>query len=159
MVYHRLDSLIREGYLLKEQVIVLAHHPVYLKGPYNRILKHPYLFARIKASNSSFPSYRKMVDSIRLVLHRYPGTYYVSGHVHALQYLYTPDSIHYIISGAGSKENKLSKKEIKKYDADLSPYDYLLWNSGGFFELEYDKGSLHTTLFYDNGTLKCIFPF
>ena len=158
MVYHRLDSVIHEGYLLKEQVIVVAHHPVYLKGPYNQVLKNPYFLARIKASNSSFPSYKKMADSIRAILHRFPGIYYVSGHVHALQYFYTPDSVHFIISGAGSKENKLSDKEINKYDAGLLENEFLLWNSGGFFELEYDKGNLHTTLFYDNGSQKCSLP-
>jgi hypothetical protein len=157
-VYHKLDSIIKEGYLLKEHIIVIAHHPVYSKGPYNRILKHPYLFGRIKASNSSFPSYHKMADSIREVLHHYPGIYYVSGHVHALQYFYRPDSVHYIISGAGSKENKLSQKEIKKYDALLSPEEYLLWNSGGFFELEFTGDKVNTLLYFKNGLLKCSLP-
>ena len=157
-IYHRLDSLIQEGYMLHEQVIVLAHHPVYLKGPYTRKLKHPYLFARIKASNANFPSYSKMIDSIQSVLQRYPATYYVSGHVHALQYFYRPDSLHYIISGAGSKENKLSEKEISRYAAELIPNEYLLWNSGGFFELEFSMGQIHTKLFYDEGTQQCSLP-
>jgi UDP-2,3-diacylglucosamine pyrophosphatase LpxH len=157
-VYQKLDSIIKEGYQLKEQVMVVAHHPVYFKGPHNRILKHPYFFARIKASNASFPSYRKMADSIREVLKRYPGIYYVSGHVHALQYFYAPDQVHYIVSGAGSKENKLSGKEIKKYDASLSPDEYLLWNSGGFFKLDFSAGKIQTTLFYHDGALKCFLP-
>ena len=157
-VYRKLDSLIHEGFLLKERVVVVAHHPVYLKGPYNRTLKNPYLFARIKASNSSFPSYRKMADSIREVLKRYPGIYYVSGHVHALQYFYSPDSVHYIISGAGSKENKISRKDIEKYNVSLSSNEYLLWNSGGFFELEFSTDGIQTTLFYNNGSAKCYLP-
>jgi hypothetical protein len=157
-VYHKLDSIIAEGYRLKQRVIVVAHHPVYSAGPYNRVLRNPYLFRRIKASNASFPSYKAMADSIRKVLKHYPGIYYVSGHIHALQYFYTADSIHYIISGAGSKENKMSVKEINKYNALLLPNEYLLWNSGGFFELECTADEVHTILYYQDGTLKCTLP-
>ena len=157
-VYQKLDSTIQDGYRLKERVIVIAHHPVFSMGPYNRNLKHPYLFRRIKASNVTFPSYKAMADSIRTVLKRYPGIYYVSGHIHALQYFYTPDNVHYIISGAGSKENKLSQKEINKYDALLNPDEYLLWNSGGFFELDFVGDKVNTFLYFNNGSLKCSLP-
>jgi hypothetical protein len=153
--YRRLDSVIHDGYLLKQQVIVISHHPVYLKGPYDRNLKHPYLFARIKASNSSFPSYRAMIDSIQNVLKRYPDIYYVSGHVHALQYFYTADRVHYIISGAGSKEINLSPQKIRLYDESPLSDEYLLWNTGGFFELSFQGDSVNTFLYYNNGSLKC----
>jgi len=156
--YRRLDSVIHDGYRLNERVVVVAHHPVYLRGPYDRNLKHPYFFARIKASNSSFPSYKAMIDSIQNVLKRYPGIYYVSGHVHALQYFYTADSVHYIISGAGSKEISLSPKQINQYDRSISPGEYLLWNSGGFFELDYQGNTVNTFLYYNNGSLKCALP-
>ena len=157
-IFLKLDSVIREGYLRNEKVVVIGHHPVYSKGPYNRTLKHPYLFRRIKASNSSFPSYLEMANRINEILHKYPGIYYVSGHIHALQYFYTSDSIHYIISGAGSKENKMSKKEIVRYDASLKLNEYLLWNSGGFFELEFGRDSVNTLLYYNNGLQKCSLP-
>jgi Calcineurin-like phosphoesterase len=153
--YDRLDSVIRAGYSLKEKIIVVAHHPVYSMGPFNRTLAHPYLFRRIKASHIQFPSYRLMASKINTILRHYPGIYYASGHVHALQYFYTKDSIHYIISGAGSKENMLSAKEMKKYDRGPSPDDYLIWNSGGFFELEFNLYSTNTFLYYDNALLKC----
>ena len=156
--YDRLDSVIREGFFRKEKMIVFAHHPVYDAGPYNRQLKHPYLFKRIKASYTDFPSYRIMAARINKVLQRYPGIYYASGHVHALQYFYTKDSVHYIISGAGSKEKILSIKNIHRYDGSLSTNDYLLWNSGGFFELEFKDHTTQTTLYYDNGFLKCSLP-
>ncbi|HEX3767974.1 MAG TPA: hypothetical protein VHT72_06325, partial [Puia sp.] len=89
------------------------------------------------------------------VLRRYPGIYYVSGHLHALQYFYTKDHVHYIISGAGSKENKLSEKEIIHYDLGQMQNDFLIWNSGGFFELEFNAGISNTILYYDNALLKC----
>jgi len=157
-VYQKLDSMIADGYRLNQHVVVIAHHPVFSAGPYNRVLKSPYLFGRIKASNSSFPSYKAMADSIQIILKRYPGIYYVCGHIHALQYFYTPEGVHYIISGAGSKENKLSPKEINKYDADLAANAYLLWNSGGFFELEVAGDKVNTLLYFNDGSLKCSLP-
>ena len=156
--YRRLDSLIHDGYILKQQVLVISHHPVYLKGPYERQLKHPYLFARIKASNSSFPSYRALIDSIEPILERYPGIYYASGHVHALQYFHPADSIHYIISGAGSKKIKLTEEKSRRYDATGSLEEYLQWNTGGFFELDYQGDQVNTFMYYNNGTAKCSLP-
>lgn len=153
--YDSLDNVIRAGYNLKQKIVVVAHHPVFSLGPYNRTLKHPYLFRRIKASYIHFPSYETMASKIDTILHRYPGIYYVSGHLHALQYLETSDHVHYIISGAGSKENRLSEKEIMQYDKLSSAYDYLIWNSGGFFDLEFSPGSTNTILFYDNAIKKC----
>jgi predicted MPP superfamily phosphohydrolase len=156
--YERLDSVIREGWLLKQKIIVVAHHPVQSIGPYNRLLKKPYLFGRIKSSSPDFPSYRAMSEQINKILKRYPGIYYGSGHLHALQYLYTRDSIHYIISGAGSREKKLSGKDISKYDASLSPDEFLLWNTGGFFSIEFSGKTDKTILFYDNGSRQCSLP-
>jgi hypothetical protein len=153
--YNRLDSVIRAGYLLNQKVVVVAHHPVHSIGPVNRSLSHPYLFRRIKASYIQFPSYKTMASKIDSVLRRYPGIYYVSGHLHALQYFYTKDSVHYIISGAGSKENRLSGKEITKFGQGPSVNDFLIWNSGGFFEIEFNKGSANTFLYFDNASLKC----
>lgn len=154
--YGRLDSVIREAYLMKKKIVVVAHHPVHVAGPYNRLLKHPYLFARIKASSPDFPSYRAMTSKINAILVKYPGIFYASGHAHTLQYFYTEDSIHYIISGAGSKERMLKEKDIEKYNNLLSPNEYLLWNSGGFFEIDFTGETTSTFLYYDNGSKKCI---
>ncbi len=156
--YDRLDSLVRAGYLLNQKVIVVAHHPVFSLGPINEPLKHPYFQRRIKASNATFPSYQAMSEKINKILHKYPGVYYASGHVHALQYYLTTDSIHYIISGSGSKEKILTAKEIKKYDAQKAPQDYLLWNSGGFFEIDFNGRATNTFLYYDEASKKCTIP-
>ena len=152
--YYRLDSVIKNGYLLKEKVLVVAHHPVHVAGPYNNTVKNPYLFARIKASSPDFPSYKDMISRINEILIHYPGLYYASGHAHTLQYFNTKDSIHYIISGAGSKERMLSEKDIKKYNENLSPNEYLLWNSGGFFEINFEGENAITTMYYDEGSKK-----
>ena len=101
-----------------------------------------------------FPSYRTMASRIDSILNRYPGIYYVSGHLHALQYR-SKNDVHYIISGAGSKENRLSEKEIIYYNGYKKPGDYLVWNSGGFFEIEFNPGSIKTILFYNDASEKC----
>jgi len=159
--FKRLDSVIAEGYRKHQQVIVAAHHPVYSVGPLNNHLSHPYLFGRIKTSFMDFPAYREMAGKIDTILHKYPGIYYVSGHLHALQYIYTKDKVRYIISGAGSKENRISENQIKVYNHQLRPaIDYLLmeWNSGGFFELDFTGPGEKTFMYYDNAHKKCYIP-
>ena len=156
--YKRLDSIISDGYILKQKIIVVGHHPVYSIGPYNRLVKRPYLFGRIKSSSPDFPSYREMSSQIGRILCQYRGIYYASGHLHALQFFYGKDSVHYIISGAGSKENKLSVKDISKYDESWSPNEFLLWNTGGFFSIEFSGKVESTLLYYNNGTMKCSLP-
>ncbi len=154
--YKRLDTIIRTAYSLNEKVIVVGHHPVYSISPYNKELTHPYWFRRIKASDMEFPSYHSMASKLNAMFRHYPGIYYASGHLHALQYFSTKDSIHYIISGSGSKENILSKKEIVKYERGPSASDYVVWNSGGFFELEFHRGYVNSSLYYKNASLKCL---
>jgi hypothetical protein len=153
--YPKLDSMIREGWQRNQKVIVVAHHPVYSVGPYNNPMKHPYLFGRIKASSPEFPSYHQMILQIRKILNRYPGIYYASGHLHALQYHFISDSVHYIISGAGSREINLSPKEVGKYEA-RSPNELVLWNTGGFFAIDFNGKSDQTILYYDNGSRQCL---
>ncbi len=155
LFYAQLDSVIRAGYMLKQKIIVVAHHPVYTIGPISKKLSSPYLFRRIKASFLNFPSYQVMADKINAILRHYPGIYYASGHLHALQYFYTKDSIHYIVSGAGSKEKMLSVKEMTEYARGPSPDDYIKWDTGGFFEIEIDPESTQTFLYFDNAGLKC----
>ena len=158
LFYLKMDSVIHEGWVRKQKILVVSHHPVYTIGPQNRSLKNPYLFARIKASSPDFPSYREMISQILPILKRYPGIYYASGHLHALQYIRTADSVHYIISGAGSKEKSLSEKEIRKFDSSLRPGEYLLWNTGGFFTIDFCGEQANTTLYFDNGSLQCTLP-
>jgi hypothetical protein len=158
LFYDRLDSVIKAGYVLNQKVLVVAHHPVHSIGPNNNPLKHPYLQRRIKASNATFPSYLAMSEAINKILIRYPGVYYASGHLHALQYYFTKDSIHYIVSGAGSKEHELTEKEIMMYNTQKEPDDYLLWNSGGFFEIDFSGQSSKTFLYFDEASKKCSLP-
>jgi hypothetical protein len=149
--YHKLQQLLRDASAQHQKIIVVAHHPVYGKGPNTGPLRHPHLFKRIKASNIHYPSYHRVADSIRTIIQQYPGLYYASGHIHTLQYYYSSDSIHYIISGAGSKIDHMSKKAIAAMPPAKSD-EYTLWNIKGFFDIEFGRLGQKTVLFYDNGS-------
>ena len=71
--YNRLDSIIRAGYILKQKIVIVAHHPVYSLGSLNRTLSHPYLFRRIKASYMQFPSYKTMASKMDTILQQISG--------------------------------------------------------------------------------------
>ena len=152
--YHRLDSLILDSKKNHQQVIVAGHNTLYAKGPNTGPLKHPNLFGRIKASNTNFPSNKRMVNKMRKIIEQYPGTYYVCGHIHSLQYYYPSDSIHYIISGAGSKTNSVSEKDIQKMPKG-NGVEYARWNEKGFFEIDFSSTGQRTFMYYHNGEEKC----
>ena len=152
--YESLDQQIGEGYRLHQQVIVAGHHPVYNKGLDSASFRSPYLFSRIKASSINFPSYKKMALHLRNIFHKYPGLYYVCGHVHGLQYNYSSDSIHYIISGAGSKTLTVTPSEMARRRMDPQ-YDYAQWNSRGFFEVDFIPGAKERIfLYFEEGKKK-----
>jgi UDP-2,3-diacylglucosamine pyrophosphatase LpxH len=152
--YSKLDSLVQDAKKNHQQVIVAGHNTLYAKGPNTGPLKHPNLFGRIKASNTNFPSNKRMVDKMKKILEQYPGTYYVCGHIHSLQYYYPSDSIHYIISGAGSKTNLVSEKDIKKM-SPANGNEYNLWNEKGFFEIDFSGSRQRIFMYYADGTQKC----
>jgi predicted MPP superfamily phosphohydrolase len=152
--YNALDLTIKEAFLENQRVIVVAHHPVYLHGPHSEPLKNYTILSRIKASNMNFPSYKEMSIKIRAILQKYPGIYFASGHVHGLHYAYTADSIHYIISGAGSKIQQVSQKEMEKYTTNRED-EFSMWNNKGFFEIEFYPGRERIFLYYDEGKQVC----
>jgi len=152
--YKQLDSLLAEASARNEKVVVTAHHPVFAKGPNSKKLRDPNLFGRIKASNSSFPANNRMAAKIREILNKYPGIYYASGHVHSLQYYFPQKKVHYIVSGAGSKTNKISPAEMQKLQPENNT-DYALWNIKGFFEIDFSTAAEKIFLYFNNGQDKC----
>lgn len=152
--YRRLDSLVRDSRARHQKLIVTGHHTLHAEGPNSKPLKNPYVFGRIKASNSSFPSASRMSGRIRAILRQYPGIYYACGHVHSLQYFFQEDKIHYIISGAGSKTVFVSKKNSTNIKPGIGS-EYLLWNVKGFFEINFAEDGDKIFLYYNNGEDKC----
>jgi len=116
-----------------EKIIMVGHHPIRSAGKHSKPL--PFwqkLSKRFADSNTNYPPYHRMIvrlDSLLKEQH-YPGIYYVSGHEHSLEYFYS-DSMHYIVSGAGSK---IDEVEIESCSADEQ---CLRWNEAGFFEIDF----------------------
>jgi len=151
--YSKLDSLMKDAKKKGLKVIIAGHQTLFAKGHNSKPLKTPNLFARIKASNINFPAYHRMVIKTRAILKQYPGSYYVCGHVHSLQYFLPEDSVHYIVSGAGSKTDYVSEDEIRK-NVPIKGKEYLKWNSQGFFEIDFSSSPEKIFLYEDNGELK-----
>ncbi|MBS1599466.1 MAG: metallophosphoesterase [Bacteroidetes bacterium] len=159
--YHDLDSVMKDATLKHQKIIVTAHHPLYAKGPNTQPLRRPNFFGRIKASNSNFPAGSRMARRLRAIMKKYPGSYYASGHSHSLQYLFNDDKNHYIVSGAGSKTNRVTDDDILHENLVGNDHEYLVWNVKGFFEVDFYDQSEKIFLFHDNGEKKTelVMPF
>lgn len=118
-----------------KQVVVVAHHPIYTYGEHggvSRLKDHLFpltnaakgLYLPLPVLGSIYPLYRKAFGNIQDVAHptyrqfrtavhellkKYPGAIYASGHEHALEYS-NRDSVHYVVSGAGSKTTFVKNK-------------------------------------------------
>jgi hypothetical protein len=146
--YHDLDSVLALAKEQKQTVVIVSHHPVYSTGYIlDRPVKSPYVFMRLKQNFKNFPSYKIMADKITAILQKYPGTYFASGHLHALQY-HNVNNVHYIVSGAGSKTNHIKGPEAK---APCTATDYVLWNEKGFYELDFYKDHQAVILYHADG--------
>ncbi len=117
-----------------KQIIIVGHHPLYSYGehggyfswkdhlfPLTRLNK--YLWLPLPLVGSIYPTYRKLIGTgqdlsnarykslqtgIENLLLIYPGVVYAAGHEHDLEYL-VQDSIHYVVSGAGSTSSHLHR--------------------------------------------------
>jgi len=151
--YHNLDSVLADAAAKNQKIIVAAHHPLNSVGAHSHPVKHPKLFPRFKTSSRYFPSYKNMTVQLDSILKKYPGAYYASGHVHALQY-YFRDNIHYIISGSASKTNKV-KPEKNSPPEPCNNKECRIWNEQGFFEIDFYDSSEKIIITHCSGRKKC----
>ncbi len=131
--YKKLQEQITEAKIKNQKIIVAAHHPIYSKGNHS----HPYkpganLFKRAAISNLNSTPYKKIANKIDSLLKiiKVADIFYVAGHEHSLEY-FLKDNIHYIVSGAGSKVDKVNA------EATQNNNEYLIWNEEGFFEIDF----------------------
>ncbi|MFI5219937.1 MAG: metallophosphoesterase family protein [Bacteroidia bacterium] len=131
--YRNLKTQLAEGTAKKQKIIVVAHHPIHAKGRHSLpLVGWQKMVRRFADSNTNYPPYGSMaqrLDSLLKLQHR-PDIYYVAGHEHSLEYFFN-DSLHYIVSGAGSKTDHVDYKETVKEN------EYFIWNEEGFFEIEF----------------------
>ena len=117
------------------RIIVAAHHPLITYGEHGGIFTwkahifplaelSDYLHIPLPVIGSIYPLYRKwfghnqdtvhplyakMSRSIQRIMADHPGSVFVAGHEHALQYI-VRDSSHFIVSGSGAKTEHVKKK-------------------------------------------------
>lgn len=147
--YRNLKKQLADGTAKKQKIIVVAHHPIHAKGKHSLPLAAwQTMFRRIADANTNYPPYNKMalrLDSLLKEQHR-PDIYYVAGHEHSLEYFFN-DSLHYLVSGAGSKVDHVDYKET------VLENEYFIWNEEGFFEIEF-YGRFERVLMHHRKDLK-----
>ena len=70
------------------------------------------------------PFYAEMISSVEKVAKKYPNLIFVAGHEHCLQ-LTQDSSYNYIISGGGSKHNRVSKSKKTPFVSTLNGFSVL----------------------------------
>jgi predicted phosphodiesterase len=156
----QLDDMLRRNQ--HKRVVVAAHHPVITYGehggifsakdhifPFTDLNKNLYIPLPIVGSlypmyrkifgniqDQAHPQYRQFSEGVISLLEQYPGVVYASGHDHSLQYS-LKDSIHYVVSGAGSKVSHAKKKGYAQYAESQLGYARVSINKTGGDKLEY----------------------
>jgi hypothetical protein len=153
-----------------KQLIVAAHHPMYTYGPhggYSTFKQHIFPLADINKNlylplpiiGSLYPLYRKLLgdpqdmphptnrlmrQSLMAVFRKYPGLVYASGHEHTLQHI-EKDSLHFVVSGSGSKHTIVKKGEYARFVDDKEGFARLDYGTQGAVDLSYWEPSFSET--------------
>lgn len=145
-----------------KHMILAAHHPIFTYGehggvftwkdhlfPLREVNKNLYL--PLPVVGSIYPLYRKAFGNIQDVAHpqskqyrnwimqlleQYPGTVYVNGHEHALQYS-TKNDVHYVTSGSGVKTSAVKKKGYAQFVSPALGFTTLTLYDNGTSALEF----------------------
>lgn len=149
-----------------KRIIVAGHHPIVTYGPHGGEFSwkdhvfplrelNRHLYIPFPLVGSFYPMYRKLFGHIQDVSHplykefsqpledllkQYPGSIYVAGHEHALEYS-VKDSTHHIVSGSAAKTSHVKKKGFARFAASKRGFGRLLIHEDGhivlhFFEIE-----------------------
>src|SRR5690606_901086 len=90
------------------------------------------------AQDLKHPFYQNMIHAIDNILKEYKNVIHLSGHEHTMQYI-VDSTRHYIISGSGSKNNRVSKGRNTEYAT----------SNNGFAVLEITKDMKSYVKFYE----------
>ena len=127
-----------------KRIILAAHHPLITYGEHGGIFTwkaHIFpleeiskgLYIPLPVIGSIYPLYRKWLghiqdtphpvnkafsEGLQRIMKHYPGSLYVAGHEHALQYI-VKDSTHFIVSGSAAKTEYVKKKGYAVYAKDI----------------------------------------
>ncbi len=162
-----------------KRIIVSSHHPVYTYGMHGGVTTfRQHLFPLTDASKalyiplpiigSIYPLYRKYIGHIQDTAHPkyklmrkrmeeifnlHPNLIHVSGHEHSLQYSYK-DSIHFIVSGAGSKTTHVKEKEYARFVKEAKGFSKITFFNSGitkheFYSAEEENHILDSRILFD----------
>jgi predicted phosphodiesterase len=145
-----------------KRIVIAAHHPLISYGEHGGVFGwkghlfpltslHPKLYLPLPIIGSLYVLYRKSFPSIQDIGHRvykkisvaiqtflkdHPGSIYVSGHEHALQYI-RDGNVHYLISGSGSKVTQVNEKKSAKFARSVCGFIQLSQHLDGTFSVHY----------------------
>lgn len=133
-----------------KRIIIAAHHPLITYGehggvftwkahifPLEELGQHLYIPLPVVGSlyplhrkwlghlqDTAHPLYKEFADALMNIMRQYPGSVYVAGHEHGLQYI-QKDSTHLIVSGSASKTEYVKKKNYAVYAEDVRGFAQL----------------------------------
>ncbi|GGE13435.1 MULTISPECIES: metallophosphoesterase [Sphingobacterium] len=148
-------------------VLMISHHPMVSYGDHSLIYgwkDHIFPLTDIKSSlyiplpgigslypllrshvikfaeDLKHPIYQDMIKRVTTVCEDHPKVVFISGHDHGLQYI-EKDNIRQVVSGSGSKQSDIHKREPLKYG----------YNKQGFSIIDIlDNNQLRLTFYIDN---------
>jgi hypothetical protein len=153
------DALIRNR---GKRVILAGHHPAISYGDHGGIFSlqdhifplvdlRGYLYVPLPVVGSLYPFYRNVFghsqdikhphykqfsNMLQAMLARHPGSIYAAGHEHALQHI-IKDSVHYVVSGSGSKTGYVKKGKYADYAKGVKGFVKLEMLTNGRARLQY----------------------
>lgn len=159
-VMTRLNDILKRNQ--GKRIVVAGHHPALTYGehggvytwkdhifPLTDVVKFLYIPLPIVGSlyplsrqifgssqDVAHPRYKKFRTDLMKLFEQYPGVIYATGHDHSLQYS-VKDSVHYVVSGAGSKVSQVKKKGYAQYAASQLGYVRLTVSQSGNSTVEY----------------------
>lgn len=148
-VLEEIKDIVNENY--DKLVIFACHHPFKSKGPhggYYTLKQHIFPFTDMNKhlyiplpvlgsiypitrsvfgtlSDIKYPEYQNMIQSIEEILNTHAHVIRVAGHEHNLQWIQTDSSQNYIVSGAGSKHDRVSHSKELKFGTSSSGFAVL----------------------------------
>jgi predicted MPP superfamily phosphohydrolase len=154
-----LQDIVSRNY--NKQIMVVGHHPVYTYGnhggeftwkdhlfPLTAKFKGAYLPLPVIGSlyplsrelgmnpqDVNHPKNSKMRVAFEEIFKQHPNLIYSSGHEHSLQYI-AKDSVHYIVSGSGSKTTYVKKGKYAEFVASEKGYTKVSYYSSGRVEMK-----------------------
>ncbi len=154
------------------QVLVAGHHPMFSYGPHGSTYtfrQHVFpltdvnraLWLPLPVIGSIYPLFRSMFGSKQDITNpRYmlvrntlvemmanvKDLVYISGHEHSLQYI-KRDSIHYVVSGSGTKLSNVGKGNGTEFEAARRGFSQLIYDANGDVTLKFHDGLLQESIY------------